>query len=104
MTNLLRTFVALMIIPLSASCTKPQDPLHEKPAIEAPIASDSVNCLDPKVAPAHSALCKEVVDPMKAERGEISVLDCSDELEDGYEAGICGAVSPSQQTSLKNKK
>jgi len=46
------------------------------------------------------ALCRSVIDPMKAKRNEFQKLDCLGELEDGYQVGICEKVDLKEQARL----
>jgi hypothetical protein len=61
-----------------------------------------VDCLRWKsAAPARlSELCRNVVDPIKAETGAHAVIDCWFELEDGYAAGLCSHVDALEQVAL----
>lgn len=61
----------------------------------------SIDCLSKNLSPDRKVFCSHVIDPMKAKRGELYVLDCTKELGDGYELGICKTADAVEQANLR---
>lgn len=64
-------------------------------------ANSTINCLTPKTARKYRTLCKNVIDPMKFKSGEMRTLNCTEDLGDGYDVGICEQVNINEQHRMK---
>jgi hypothetical protein len=66
--------------------------------LKIPVSSKTkLNCLKPEVQKKHSKLCKHVIDSRYWAAGTMMAFDCTDGVEDGYEANHCDSVDPAMQ-------
>lgn len=68
-------------------------------------AASTINCLDAKVRenPETREICTQVIDTLKAARGEMSKINCIGGIEDGYAVGRCESVDMTEQLVARDK-
>lgn len=60
-----------------------------------------LNCLGKDIKNEKKELCSRVIDPLKAKKQILSIVNCTKELEDGYTLNICEHVDIVEQVLLR---